>query len=163
MTALQTRKSNHGWVNDPTSAVNLQLNELIEHIATFALNYKIKYAEDNKLIAQVDEYLDDTFTLFSNYGINSTDLQKWKNPVTDYFVALSTPAGKTRPVYRVRIITIKGGIMSDKPLTKTDYLMRLRRCQTIDTLERVIEKINMNCLIMSWRYFTQLPTIVWRN
>ena len=71
-------ESNHGWVNDPTSAVNLQLNELIEHIATFALNYKIKYAEDNKLIAQVDEYLDDTFTLFSNYGINSTDLQKWK-------------------------------------------------------------------------------------
>ena len=71
-------ESNYGWVNDPTSAVNLQLNELIEHIATFALNYKIKYAEDNKLIAQVDEYLDDTFTLFSNYGINSTDLQKWK-------------------------------------------------------------------------------------
>ncbi|EOL9958106.1 transcriptional regulator, partial [Escherichia coli] len=25
--------------------------------------------------------------------------------------------------------------MSEKPLTKTDYLMRLRRCQTIDTLE----------------------------
>ena len=71
-------ESNHGWVNDPTSAVNLQLNELIEHIATFALNYKIKYTEDNKLVAQVDEYLDDTFTLFSNYGINSTDLQKWK-------------------------------------------------------------------------------------
>lgn len=100
-------ESNHGWVNDPTSAVNLQLNELIEHIATFALNYKIKYTEDNKLVAQVDEYLDDTFTLFSNYGINSTDLQKWKNPVIDYFVALSTPAGKTRPVSRVRIITIK--------------------------------------------------------
>ena len=30
--------------------------------------------------------------------------------------------------------------MSDKPLTKVDYLMRLRRCQSIDTLERVIEK-----------------------
>lgn len=102
-----TEESNHGWVNDPTSAVNLQLNELIEHIATFALNYKIKYAEDNKLIAQVDEYLDDTFTLFSNYGINSTDLQKWKNPVIGYFVVLSTPAGKIRPVFRVRIITIK--------------------------------------------------------
>ncbi|MDY8883529.1 Hha/YmoA family nucleoid-associated regulatory protein, partial [Enterobacter hormaechei] len=28
--------------------------------------------------------------------------------------------------------------MSDKPLTKVDYLMRLRRCQSIDTLERVI-------------------------
>ena len=79
-------ESNHGWVNDPTSAINLQLNELIEHIATFALNYKIKYNEDNKLIEQIDEYLDDTFMLFSS------------------------------------------------------YLMRLRRCQTIDTLERVIEK-----------------------
>lgn len=78
MTVLQTRKSNHGWVNDPTSAVNLQLNELIEHIAAFALNYKIKYAEDNKLITQIDEYLDDTFVLFSNYGINSADLQKWR-------------------------------------------------------------------------------------
>ena len=30
--------------------------------------------------------------------------------------------------------------MSEKPLTKIDYLMRLRRCQSIDTLERVIEK-----------------------
>lgn len=30
--------------------------------------------------------------------------------------------------------------MPATPLTKTDYLMRLRRCQTIDTLERVIEK-----------------------
>lgn len=57
-------ESNHGWVNDPTSAINLQLNELIEHIATFALNYKIKYNEDNKLIEQIDEYLDDTFMLF---------------------------------------------------------------------------------------------------
>lgn len=46
--------------------------------------------------------------------------------------------------------------MSEKFLTKTDYLMRLRRCQTIDTLERVIEKkINTNYQIMNWRYFTQ--------
>ena len=71
-------ESNHGWVNDPTSAINLQLNELIEHIATFALNYKIKYNEDNKLIEQIDEYLDDTFMLFSSYGINMQDLQKWR-------------------------------------------------------------------------------------
>ena len=55
-----------------------QLNELIEHIATFALNYKIKYNEDNKLIEQIDEYLDDTFMLFSSYGINMQDLQKWR-------------------------------------------------------------------------------------
>ena len=55
-------ESNRGWVNDPT----------------YALNYKIKYAEDNKLISQLDEYLDDTFMLFSSYGINTSDLQKWR-------------------------------------------------------------------------------------
>lgn len=75
---VNLEESYHGWVNDPTSAVNLQLNELIEHIATFALNYKIKYNEDNKLIEQIDEYLDDTFMLFSSYGINTHDLQKWR-------------------------------------------------------------------------------------
>src|SRR5690606_42112267 len=72
-------ESNHGWVNDPTSAINLQLNELIEHIATFALNYKIKYNEDNKLLEQIDEYLDDTYMLFSSYGINTHDLQQRRN------------------------------------------------------------------------------------
>lgn len=71
-------ESHRSWINDPTSAANLQLNELIEHIATFALNYKIKHNEDNNLIAQIDEYLDDTFLLFSNYGINVDDLQKWR-------------------------------------------------------------------------------------
>jgi len=30
--------------------------------------------------------------------------------------------------------------MSNQALTKTDDLMRLRRCRSIDTLERVIEK-----------------------
>ncbi|MEQ4532380.1 MAG: HHA domain-containing protein [Mixta sp.] len=30
--------------------------------------------------------------------------------------------------------------MTEKTMTKTDYLMRLRRCRSIDTLERVIEK-----------------------
>ncbi|MCE3883005.1 hypothetical protein LXP94_05765, partial [Escherichia coli] len=34
--------------------------------------------EDNKLIEQIDEYLDDTFMLFSSYGINMQDLQKWR-------------------------------------------------------------------------------------
>ena len=71
-------ESNRGWVNDPTSAVNLQLNELIEHIATYALNYKIKYAEDNKMISHLDEYLYDTFMLFSSNGIKTSDLQKWR-------------------------------------------------------------------------------------
>ncbi len=71
-------ESNHGWVNDPTSAINLQLNDLIEHIATFALNYKIKYDDESRLIEQIDEYLDDTFMLFSSYGINACELQKWR-------------------------------------------------------------------------------------
>jgi hha toxicity modulator TomB len=66
-----------GRVNDPTSTVNLQLNDLIEHIATFALNYKIKYEDESRLTQQIDEYLDDTFMLFSNYGINAQDLQQW--------------------------------------------------------------------------------------
>lgn len=131
-------ESNHGWVNDPTSAINLQLNELIEHIATFALNYKIKYNEDNKLIEQIDEYLDDTFMLFSSYGINMQDLQKWRKSGNRLFRCLRRK--RILRVYLVRIITTMGRSMSEKPLTKTDYLMRLRRCQTIDTLERVIEK-----------------------
>lgn len=40
----------------------------------------------------------------------------------------------------LKILQLDGYVMSEKPLTKTDYLMRLRRCQSIDTLERVIEK-----------------------
>ena len=52
--------------------------------------------------------------------------------------------------------------MSDKPLTKTDYLMRLRRCQTIDTLERVIEK-NKYELSDNALYFTQQQIIALLN
>ncbi|MTD27086.1 Hha toxicity modulator TomB [Erwinia sorbitola] len=77
--------SHHGWVNDPTSAVNLQLNDLIEHIAAFTMNYKIKHIEDFDLISQVDEYLDDTFMLFSNYGINVQDLQRWQKSAKRLF------------------------------------------------------------------------------
>lgn len=72
-------ESKNAWVNDPTSAINLQLNDLIEHIASFALNYKIKHeGDDDNLIEQIDEYLDETFMLFSNYGINTEELQRWR-------------------------------------------------------------------------------------
>ena len=98
-------ESNHGWVNDPTSAIYLQLNELIEHIATFALNYKIKYNEDNKLIEQIDEYLDDTFMLFSSYGINAQDLQKWRKSGNRLFRCFVN-ASKANPLASpVKIIT----------------------------------------------------------
>lgn len=103
-------ESNHGWVNDPTSAVNLQLNELIEHIATFALNYKIKYNEDNKLIEQIDEYLDDTFMLFSSYGINTQDLQKWRKSGNRLFRCFVNATGRTLLVCRVKTIKMIGTI-----------------------------------------------------
>lgn len=77
--------SHHGWVNDPTSVVNLQLNDLIEHIAGFTMNYKIKHIDDSDLISQIDEYLDDTFMLFSNYGINVQDLQRWQKSAKRLF------------------------------------------------------------------------------
>ena len=77
--------SHHGWVNDPTSAINLQLNDLIEHIAGFTMNYKIKHTEDESLISQIDEYLDDTFMLFGNYGINAQDLQRWQKSAKRLF------------------------------------------------------------------------------
>ena len=77
--------SHHGWVNDPTSASNLQLNDLIEHIASFTMNYKIKHAENETLITQTDEYLDDTFMLFSSYGINTQDLQRWQRSARRLF------------------------------------------------------------------------------
>jgi hha toxicity modulator TomB len=70
--------SHHGWVNDPTSAVNLQLNELIEHIASFVMSFKIKYMDESDLSELVEEYLDDTYTLFSSYGINDSDLRRWQ-------------------------------------------------------------------------------------
>ncbi|MDF7680364.1 Hha toxicity modulator TomB [Enterobacteriaceae bacterium ESL0689] len=67
-------------INDPTSIINFQINELIEHISLFALNYRIKFATDNnnKLLAQLEDYLDSSFMLFSRYDINSADLQKWR-------------------------------------------------------------------------------------
>lgn len=34
-------------------------------------------------------------------------------------------------------------------MTKIDYLMRLRKCTTLETLERVIEKTNMSYPTMS--------------
>lgn len=77
--------SHHGWVNDPTSAANLQLNDLIEHIAAITMNYKIKHIEDGSLISNIDEYLDDTFMLFSNYGINVQDLQRWQKSAKRLF------------------------------------------------------------------------------
>lgn len=77
--------SHHGWVNDPTSDSQLQLNDLIEHIASFTMNYKIKHAEDEALITQIDVYLDDTFMLFTSYSVNQQDLKRWQRGVRRLF------------------------------------------------------------------------------
>lgn len=69
--------SHHGWVNDPTAVGNLQLNELNEHIANFGLTFKIKYPNASELTEILDEYLDETYSLFSNYSINEPELKKW--------------------------------------------------------------------------------------
>lgn len=69
--------SNHGWVNDPTSVGNLQLNELIEHTSTFGLTFRLKHPQDSELTELLDEYLDETYNLFSNYSVNENDLKKW--------------------------------------------------------------------------------------
>lgn len=77
--------SSHGWVNDPTSRVNLQINELIEHIASFVMSFKIKYADENHLFELVEEYLDDTYTLFASYGINTPELRRWQKTKEQLF------------------------------------------------------------------------------
>ncbi|MBX9444590.1 Hha toxicity modulator TomB [Dickeya chrysanthemi] len=87
--------SSHGWVNDPTSAVNLQLNELIEHIAAFVVTYKIKYPHEAALCERVEKYLDDTYILFSNYGINDAELQKWKKSKSQLFRMFSEKSNCT--------------------------------------------------------------------
>ncbi len=133
-------ESNHGWVNDPTSAINLQLNELIEHIATFALNYKLSIM---KTISSLSRLTNIWMTPLCCSVVMVLICRIFRNggsQVIDYSVVLSMRRKRILRVYLVRIITTMGRSMSEKPLTKTDYLMRLRRCQTIDTLERVIEK-----------------------
>ncbi len=156
MTALQTLKKAIMAVNDPTSAINLQLNELIEHIATFALNYKIKYNEDNKLIEQIDEYLDDTFMLFSSYGINMQDLQKWRKSGNRLFRCF---VNATKENCEFILLELLQPWVEVCPKTFNEnrlFNAFTSLLDTIDTLERVIEKkINTNYQIMNWRYFTQ--------
>lgn len=133
-------ESNHGWVNDPTSAINLQLNELIEHIATFAPITKLSIM---KTISSLSRSTNIWMTPLCCSVVMVLICRIFRNggsQVIDYSVVLSMRRKRILRVYLVRIITTMGRSMSEKPLTKTDYLMRLRRCQTIDTLERVIEK-----------------------
>jgi len=81
--------SYHGWVNDPASAINLQMNELIDHIASYMVSFKLKYHNENDLTEHVESFLDDTFTLFSSCGINNLDVQKWRTSRSRLFGTFS--------------------------------------------------------------------------
>ncbi|AGH73090.1 Hha toxicity modulator TomB [Edwardsiella piscicida] len=70
-------ESHHGWVSDPTAKVNLQLNELIEHIASVAQSFKIKYPHHSDLAEILDDYLDETYALFGAYSVSETALRHW--------------------------------------------------------------------------------------
>lgn len=48
-------------------------------------------------------------------------------------------------------------------MTKLDYLMRLRKCTSIETLERVIEKNKYELTDDELEVFIQQPIIVWPN
>ncbi|EDR34676.1 conserved hypothetical protein [Yersinia pestis biovar Orientalis str. IP275] len=42
------------------------------------MSFKIKYPDGSQLSELVEEYLDDTYTLFSSYGINDPELRRWQ-------------------------------------------------------------------------------------
>lgn len=70
-------ENHYGWVCDPTASVNLQLNELIAHIACVALSFKIKYPHYSDLTEILDSYLDETDALFAAYSIDDAALRHW--------------------------------------------------------------------------------------
>ncbi|MGU0016875.1 hypothetical protein ACVXG9_24490 [Escherichia coli] len=63
--------------------------QLIEHIATLHLITKLSIMKTISSLSRFDEYLDDTFMLFSSYGINMQDFRNGGSQVIDYSVVLS--------------------------------------------------------------------------
>ena len=111
-------ESNHGWVNDPTSAINLQLNELIEHIATSHLITKLSIM---KTISSLSRSTNIWMTPLCCSVVMVLICRIFRNggsQVIDYSVVLSMRRKRILRVYLVRIITTMGRSMSEKPLTK---------------------------------------------
>ncbi|WP_336194238.1 Hha toxicity modulator TomB [Providencia stuartii] len=93
------QKTNTHWVNDLSSPQSASLNELIEHIAAFVWQYKIKYPEENLVISLVEEYLDETYDLFGSPVITLSEIIDWQS-MNQNLVAvldddLKCPASKT--------------------------------------------------------------------
>lgn len=72
-------KTNTHWVNDLSSPQSASLNELIEHIAAFVWQYKIKYPKENLVISLVEEYLDETYDLFGSPVITLSEIIDWQS------------------------------------------------------------------------------------
>ncbi|EMI5490510.1 Hha toxicity modulator TomB [Providencia stuartii] len=93
------QKTNTHWVNDLSSPQSASLNELIEHIAAFVWQYKIKYPKENLVISLVEEYLDETYDLFGSPVITLSEIIDWQS-MNQNLVAvldddLKCPASKT--------------------------------------------------------------------
>lgn len=65
-------------VNDPTAVEALQLNELIDHVANVAINYRIKYRAELELTSAINEFLDHSSLLLGNYSVTPKDTAQWK-------------------------------------------------------------------------------------
>ncbi len=72
------RKTNTHWINDLSSQKSVNLNELIEHVASFVWRFKIKYPNEQLIISLADEYLDETYNLFGSPLITLSELTDWK-------------------------------------------------------------------------------------
>lgn len=66
------------WNNDLNSAKSVNLNVLIEHIMNFSWKFKIKYPDKHAINTLIEEYLDETYSLFGNTSISDSELNNWK-------------------------------------------------------------------------------------
>lgn len=92
-------KTKTHWVNDLSSPLSASLNELIEHVAAFVWQYKIKYPKENLVISLAEEYLDETYDLFGSPVITLSEIIDWQS-MNQNLVAildddLKCPASKT--------------------------------------------------------------------
>lgn len=70
---------------DPVDKKVIQLFELIEHIANYTVNYKLKHTDDIQLTTTVNEFLDETFTLFSKCTIKKNEFKQWQDSTNRLF------------------------------------------------------------------------------
>lgn len=71
-------RSNNYWVNDLASDSNLKLNELLGYIADVTWSFKIKHTQNKDLISFVDEYIDETYSLFGQMEVSFNEVEEWK-------------------------------------------------------------------------------------